>query len=345
MEIKRSYMMWIGSESYKAIKDWADEAVVQGISKRLPNAAVGQSLVEEGTAIFVAHDEGESHDCPDCNGLVENAESRKMATDLERVRREVRMYEEKLNEVHEKTDVYVVDNPEAGAEDETIIALQKESSRLMRLIARRNAKTRSMEEELKEMPEYINSGTGGQVHVETEDGVIERWDYRKYNYWLHQPKKFDVDSVVKKDMCENCGGTGQLPDAKIFGVFIPSAVEYILKPEDDSEVKKRMEARGMRTVTQSQLKAEAVRKCGKRHAGGVYVVTSTGEKPTERAQSVVEDLVNKGIVAPDGVDIKGDFIKFVEPIDTDVKRFRGIKSWCLDPRAEEEAKMIFEAME
>jgi hypothetical protein len=337
-------MMWVGSESYKTIKDWTDEAIVQGISKRLPNAAVGRCLAEEGTVIFVAHDEGVFHECPDCIGVVENPEARKMRTDLERVAKEVEGYELALESTHEESEEYVKSHPNAGSDDENIVALHKESTRLMRLIARRNAKYRSIEEELETSREYVEGGTGGHVHIMSDGGTVERWDYRKYNYWLHQPKKFDVNSVVKKNMCESCGGTGQLPDAKIFGVFIPSAVEYILKPCDDEEVKKRMEARGISTVTQTQLKSEVIRKCGKRHEGGVYIVASTSEEPTKQMVEVVEELVKKGLVEPDGVEIKGDFVRFIEPVETEVKRFRGIKSWCLDPRAEEEAEMIFDAM-
>jgi len=329
MEIKKSYLMWVGSESYKTIDDWSGEAVVQGISKRLPTAFVGQKLTEDGAVIFVAHDEGESHDCEECAGTLENPEKRKLKSAWEKLDKEISDIEAKIAKA---TDG-------AKLTDEAL----KEVSSLEKLRSRRIRKRIAAVEGYQDEDDEIESGTGGWTKVKTADGV-ECWDYRKYNYWLHQPKKFDPDAVVEKEMCECCGGTGLLPNSKVFGIFVPSAVEYIMKKEDGDEVRRRMERQGIRVVTQGQLVTEKTRKCGKRCAGGVYVVTDTGNKPTYKATELVETLIRKGIVEPDGVDIKGNFIRFVEPVGTDVKRFRGIKTWCLDPAAEDEAEMILDAI-
>src|SRR3954467_11925932 len=76
MEIKNSYLMWIGSDHYATFDIWKKEAGELGVSKRLPGADVGRKLCEPGTVIFVAHDEGETHDCPDCTGTIACPECR-----------------------------------------------------------------------------------------------------------------------------------------------------------------------------------------------------------------------------------------------------------------------------
>lgn len=35
--IQHAWLIWVGSEHYKGITDWTDEAIALGISKRLPN--------------------------------------------------------------------------------------------------------------------------------------------------------------------------------------------------------------------------------------------------------------------------------------------------------------------
>lgn len=330
MEIKKSYLMWVGSESYKDIATWTEEAAVQGISKRLPNVAVGRKLQEDGSVVFVAHDEGESHDCDDCIGIVENPERRKIRSAVKKLRKEIHEIQDKIKNF--PFSRYNVEEYDKGVKP------------LERLKQRRADKIAGLEVEFDDQDETIESGTGGWVDVETTPCVIERWDYRKYNYWLHQPGKFDVNKVRDKEMCSGCGGTGLLPNSKIFGIFIPGCVEYIMKKDDTDKVRRRMEAQGIRVVTQGQLVTEKMRKCGYRIAGGIYVVTETGDEPTSKATRLVEMLIDKGIVSPDGVEVKGNFIRFVNPIETDVKRFRGIKSWNLDPAAEDEAEMILDAI-
>lgn len=336
MEIKQSYLMWVGSEHYKSIEDWTGEAVTQGISKRLPNADVGQALTQEGTVIFVAHDEGSFHECADCLGTIENPEKRKAKQALQNLQKEIQDLEDNAKGVQESIDKGVCD-AEGG---------QADIDRINKLIERRAQKALKLQGEISGMSDQVEGGTGGHATVANGEGLkSERWDYRKYNYWLHQPQKFNIANVLDKEMCETCGGTGRLPDAKVFGLFLPDAVEYILKAEDTEVVKDQMEKeRGFRTVEERLVKVEAKRKCGKRHAGGVYVVTDTKEGESKSAKEIVEQLVTDGIISPEGVEINGSFVRFLNPIDVDVKRFRGIKRWSLDPRAEDEAEMILEAI-
>lgn len=338
MEIKQSYLMWVGSEHYKTIEEWTSEAITQGISKRLPNADVAQALLNEGTAIFVAHDEGSFHECPDCLGEVECPDCRKRGQEVERL-------ESEIEELKEKVECF------GPIEKLEIEGDKKEVKRLQRLIDNRKNLILKLQGESVSCSvcggtKKATLGTGGSVQIVEEGLTTKRWDYRRYNYWLHQPQKFKADDVISKEMCETCGGTGRLPDAKIFGLFIPDAVEYILKESDTDVVKEAMEKeRGFRTVNQKVVEFEAKRKCGKRKPGGVYVVTSVTEEASKSAKEVVEKLVKDGVVSPEGVEVNGSFIRFLEPISVDVKRFRGIKKWSLDPRAEDEAEMILDALE
>jgi len=59
---------------------------------------------------------------------------------------------------------------------------------------------------------------------------------------------------------------------------------------------------------------------------------------------VLAELVAKGLVKPEATEISGSFIRFIEPIEVDVKRFRGIKSWSLNPDVEDAAEDILEAL-
>jgi len=343
-EIKNSYLMWIGKEHYSKINDWTDEAVSMGISKRLPNVDMAAALQAEGTAIFVAHDEGEYSECNECLGEIENPEWRKAEAELARVRKEV----EDLNwkgsvamSSHGLSERKMEEMAATGERPKISKEAQAEADRCDKLVANRVKKIKKLVAVLENITETVKGGTGGKAIV---DGKV--WDYRKYNYNLHQPQRFNVDQRVgKKEMCETCGGTGRLPEGKVFGLFLPSAIEYILKAEDGEEVKKQMEQdRGFETVTGEVLLTEAKRGCGKRKAGGVYVVTRGGDKPTKRAEDLVKALVEAGDVKPEAVEINGDFIRFLAPIDIDCKRFRGLKKWNLDPRAEAEAEMILEAV-
>ena len=80
--ILRSYLMWVGTEHYEGIDAYSDEAVTLGVSKRLPSVGAAKAMMEPGTVIFVAHDEGEATDCPACLGTVECPECRKRSGEI-----------------------------------------------------------------------------------------------------------------------------------------------------------------------------------------------------------------------------------------------------------------------
>jgi hypothetical protein len=315
--MRNTYLMWVGSESYETIDEWTKEAEEQGISKRLPNANVGMSMKNSNSVVFVAHDEGEWRDCPDCMGTIENPEWRVLNEKIIKLRAEHRKFEKEREEFGD--------------------------SRLFRKIAKREKAIVSLKEELGKRDFAIESGTGGKVEVINRNtGMTEVVDYRKYDYWHRQPKKFNKRwKIVGKEMCKTCGGKGQLPEGRIFGLFIPTDIEYVLRDEDTEEVRKIMDKRGFRLVDSTELSVEKERKCGYRKKGGVYAVAKTS------ADGTLEELVKIKKIKPKGVEIKGDFIKYLNPVEINEKRFRGVKRWDMDGNSEveEETMMILDALE
>ena len=293
-----AYLVWVGSEHYAGIKDWSDEAVELGISKRLPTIAMAKTLMEPGVTIFVAHDEGEAHDCAKCVGLRECGDCRKRINEAAELRKKI----------DAQKDLFKGD-----WKTEAPRSMHRFEETRLKHIARLEAECKGCKE--CGGKGKIKGGTGG--HVKLVDG--RKWDYRTYNYWLHQPGKFKAEELVaSKEMCETCGGTGELPAGRIFGMFIPERIEYILEGDEDKEAIKAL--KGMRLVKMTEVAKEAKRKCGKRKPGGVYAVTSsTGDGVSAR------EAVEKW--APGAkVELNGNFVRFLRDVPIAEKRFRGMKS-------------------
>ena len=335
MEIRNTYLMWIGKEHYKTIADWTDEALAQGISKRLPNAHVAAKMMEPGTVVFVAHDEGEYKECHGCLGTIENPERRKLQSDRRRV------------ESESKALCVERDGDRARYADGIITKeeLEKAEARIEKLDAARAEKAKKISQAIIDLPEWIKAGTGGTATLMFGEGShsTQTWDYRRYNYWLHQPKSFNADDVIEKSMCEVCGGTGRLPEGKVFGMFVPGAFEYIVPEGSDGVITAKMVEMGISAIGAGAVKKEAKRKCGYRKPGGVYAVTDAAgdDAMTKKA---VEVLVAEGKLDLAGVEVNGQFAHFLAPVPIEAKRFRGIKRWSLDPAVEDEAEMIAEAV-
>lgn len=326
-EIKRAYLMWVGSEHYPTIDDYVKEAEALGVSKRLPNENVAGKLMEPGTVIFIAHDEGKAEPCDKCVGSMENPELRKAENRVHIQERAIDKLKSELKVL--KKDKALSDADKATAVTKAEAGIERAERKLAKLTA-----------EWKATDKTVKDSTGGHIDI---DGST--WDYRRYNYWLHQPAKFDPAShkVENNKMCEHCGGTGRLPLGKVFGMILPSAIEYIMRPEDGPKVKAEMEARGFRVVASGAIQKEAKRGCGKRKPGGFYAVSDKEAKRT--AQEVLKKLVESGAIKDGEVEVSGDFIRFVTPVDIPgTKRFRGIKSWALNVEVEREAEMIMEAV-
>lgn len=331
-EIKTSYLMWVGAEHYAAIKDYSDEAVSHGISKRMPTTEMALKLVEPGSVVFLAHDEGEYKECSACFGEIECGECRKFETEIGRLTTERADLEQAAEEL-----------AESGEDSKKATKLLAKVLRLGKDIA--EAKALKAACEACDGKGSMKGGTGGHVVVKGEGEATAKWDYRRYNYWLHQPKVWSPEGkVASVSMCSTCGGTGRLPEGKVFGLFLPSDIEWIAPADADEKVKAEMAARGFKLVPERLVKDEPRRGCGKRKAGGVYVVTKPSAKAADKAEAVLSELMEKGVIKPEGAEVSGSFIRFLAPVPIEAKRFRGLKRWSLDPTAEREAEMILDAM-
>lgn len=333
-----TYLMWIGSDNYTDINTWVKEVEELGVSKRLPNMSVASAIIDDDPVVFVAHDEGNWEDCDCCLGIVENPDWRKKTTQWENVNVELCALEDEKYAL----EAILENEPSNLVESKRLVAVK-------RLISRRKATLVIIEDDMSSIDETIEGGTGGSVVVVDEEGDEEKIDYRKFDYWHHQPEKFQSMWTVKeKTICKACGGKGRMPVAMVFGLFVPTDVEYVLKDEDTKEVEKEMKSKGYGIVTTKQLAKEVPRKCGYRHKGGVYVVSSNNVDKRKQVKKLVKEMVSAGIVEPDGCEIKGNFIKFIKPVVVDnLKRFRGIKRWDIAdiPAVRGEAEMIMDALE
>ena len=321
MEIQQSYLMWIGSEHYESFEVYAEEAKALGVSKRLPGVGMGRALMERGSVVFVAHDDGETKECRACKRKIPCPDCRKRRFAIKALKSEIEGFKKKFSSEE---------------------ALQ-ESGFAVRSLAIRQKKIDKLEEERQDCETCdgrgkAKLGSGGSVTL--NDGRV--WDYRTYNYWLHQPEKFDAEEMVlEKEQCEACGGLGTVPKGQIRGMFLPETIEYILSGEEsETELEKVGE---FDHVTMKAVKREPKRKGGKRNAGGVYAVTSFREKGTKRARRAVEELVEKGLIDPESCEVTGSFVTFMQPIDiAGTKRFRGIAKWALSAKVKKQAKLALD---
>lgn len=319
-KIKQSYLMWVGAGDYADTRAWTDEAIAMGVSKRIPGIGMANALSEDGTAVFVAHDDGESEPCATCMGELECGDCRVRGGKITKLQAEADTVLK-----HFKSE------DEMPAGKARIVRIRREK---IAAIEAAIEACESCEGEL-----VYEDGTGGHV---TANG--EMMDYRTFNYWMRQPEKFDAEREAPerdRHMCEDCGGTGKIPCAKVIGVFVPSDIEYILNGKENELLQEQIES--FKKLDMAMVKKEAIRGCGKRHPG-YYVVAKTG-KATKAAKDVVKELVAAGVIDPKSADINGDFVRFTKPVDAPgLRRFRGVKKFGLIPEAEEQAEMIMEAM-
>lgn len=302
----KTYLMWIGSKHYQTIEDFREEARKRGVSKRIPNLEMAKFIVGEKSMIFLAHDEGETHDCPDCMANIECPECRKDD-------KEIHLLQEEIEDLLDSID-----------DDSS----EKDRRRVHLFASKRMKKIETYRERKNECSCKNNKTVGGSGGLVTF-GNGKKWDYRKYNYWLHQPEKWTPEKmggVVKKEICQSCGGTGIISDAKIFGLFLPDRVEYIANTDDDKKKKKEIEKQKVRFITQRELSQEILRECGERVEGGSYLVSDD----TERTRALIRELQRKQIIKRKEVKVYGGFIEFNEPVEMELKRFRGLKKWSPD---------------
>lgn len=320
MQIENSYLMWIGSEHYKDLDEYTEEVRLMGVSKRLPGIGMANAMSQPNTVIFVAHDNGETEPCDACLGEVVCPDCRvrdgKIKANQDRIDAIMKLYdkEEILPRGKQRT-------------------IEICTAKIEKLIAEKASC------ETCDGQGTYEDGTGGYV---VKSGG-EKMDYRSYNYWMRQPDKFDSKKeIMGKHICEECGGTGKIPQTKIFGVFVPTDVEYILSGRETEVVLREVEK--FKLVEMKVVATEVERGCGKRHPG-YYVVTRKNGNTKEYTKRVIRELSDKGVIEG-SVDVIGDFVRFIKPVEVHgVRRFRGVKKFNLVPEAEEQAEMVLDAIE
>lgn len=292
MQINKTYLQWVGARDYKTIEDFMTEVKEQGLSKRVPNHHIAGALMEPGTVVFVAHDEGEHEDCPDC-------------------------LEVKACETCDGKGKIVATEQDGEAQD------CADCSGLGEIVR----------------------GTGGKVTLEDGSELAYRdWlGMRRHAKHNARDGKPTGENGVKA-MCERCGGSGRLPLGKIFGLYVPSAAEYIVSDDMEAEARDKIAAKGVDLIPEGAVALEQERKCGRRKVGGSYVVTRPAQAPSAKAEATVDELVAQGLIEPEAVQVTGDFVEFVNPVAIKTKRFRGIRRYMLEAAVEAEAELIAEAI-
>lgn len=302
MRIQHSYLMWVGADNYETIADYVDEVRKLGVSKRLPGIGMANALGAPGAIVYVAHDDGEAYSCDACMGQVECSECRTWM-------HKIAKWQGEADEVRKRYE----DDDEPPRGKARIIEIRE--ARIA------NARAAMAKCELCEGEGEFECGTGG--YVVRANG--ERMDYRTFNYWMRQPKKFDVErEVTEKHMCEECGGTGKRPAAVVFGAFVPS-IEVVLTGRENEIVQEQIER--FDRVKMSDVAKEPERKGGQREPG-YYAVAKAG-KPSKRASAVAKELVTRRAVKGEP-EVIGDFVLFQKPVKVgELKRFRGVKRFGL----------------
>jgi len=331
-EIKTAWLQWIGCDSYPKIKDYVDEALTLGISKKITNAGMAKALVGEGNIIFLAHDEAVHNPCPDCIDEATCPDCRVTIEHITTCEDKIDFYEDKVEEAKK-----------AGN--------SKGEKRANHAVKAHTKELENLHDKIKNCKicdggtKKVNISTGG--YIEFANG--KKMDRVSYQYYSRKPevwRKLIIANGAPFDdgvTCLTCGGVGYIPEAKIFGFFIPSDIEYILVGDEEETFKKEIEDKKIKTVITTKL--ETKRGCGFRKPGSFYAVTKT-DSSSDSVKETLAKLIAKGLIKAENAEVSGNFCNFVEPIKVEgIKRFRGLKKWNLDPEVEEAFDMAIEALE
>jgi hypothetical protein len=165
---------------------------------------------------------------------------------------------------------------------------------------------------------HFQGSTGGFVELTSN----KRMDYRAYTYWLHQPKKFQPEAVVRaKYMCTDCGGTGTRPAGLVFGMFVPDRIEFVTRPG----AKMVGLSKGCEGFVVSSNEGPK-RRAGKRTTG-YYATTNVGGEGLV-VRGFIDELVRLKIIP--GAEMFSEFALFKTPLRVDSKRFRGIAKFSIE---------------
>jgi hypothetical protein len=117
-------------------------------------------------------------------------------------------------------------------------------------------------------------------------------------------------------LCRWCKGRGHTRQNVIFGYFIPTRVDLIVRDEEVDAMRQEICDKQINIVKFADARLEPSRGCGHRQLGAVYVVSSP-----EDFEALVEKAAHVHRVA----DIEGGIAVFKRPVVYHGKHFLGIK--------------------
>jgi len=115
--------------------------------------------------------------------------------------------------------------------------------------------------------------------------------------------------------CSWCKGTGHTRQNIIFGYFIPTRVDLIVRDEEADEMRREMIDKQINVVKLADARLEPARGCGHRQPGAVYAVSDPEDW---------DALVEKAAQVHRAADIEGGIAVFKRPVSYHGKHFLGI---------------------
>ncbi len=299
MKIEQSYMVWAGAEHYPTFDHLLDEIKRLGFSKRLPGAGMGRALLQPGTVVYIAHDDGKAEQCKACLKPIVCPECRQRLLLITKLQDELKTFK-------------------SGFKNEEAIRASGFARRTVAVKEKKieAAKAASAGCALCKGEGKAKMGSGGTVRLSSG----QTWDYRTFNYWSRQPQNFDAGTVVSKNICDTCGGRGYLPKGAVYGAILIDRIEYQLRPGE--KVSSLVDFDDF-TIVKSE---NQVRLSGEREPGGFYAVSGPERNP--KANGLGNSLTASGTITG-GYTVYGSFVLFNKPIilARGAKRFRGVASY------------------
>jgi hypothetical protein len=135
------------------------------------------------------------------------------------------------------------------------------------------------------------------------------------------PHCHDKNGKLKKGLlsgwrCENCKSTGHVRQNVIFGYFIPTRIDLIVRDDEAAAMRQEIIDKQINVVKLADAQREPARGCGHRQPGAVYAVSDPEDW---------DALVEKAAQVHRAADIEGGIAVFRRPVPYHGKHFLGIK--------------------
>lgn len=105
--------------------------------------------------------------------------------------------------------------------------------------------------------------------------------------------------------CPFCKGRGHIRQHIVFGYFVPTRVDLIVRDEEADALRQEIVDKDIHIVKMADARLEPARGCGHRHAGAVYVVSNSTD---------FESLAEDAALVHRAADIEGGIVVFRRPV-------------------------------